>query len=93
MPEKRKCDGCGKEYWWPGGRWQHTGCKDSLVGDVVREPGYGGGVGIGDEVHPDKGLEEVVISVGRKRGRPRIIKDLRKYRREYMRGYRARKRG
>lgn len=26
MPELRLCPGCSKEYWWPGGRWQHEGC-------------------------------------------------------------------
>jgi len=29
MPEKRICDGCGKEYWWPGAKWQHIGCVKS----------------------------------------------------------------
>lgn len=25
MAELRHCI-CGKDYWWPGERWQHTGC-------------------------------------------------------------------
>ena len=45
MAEKRTCDGCGKEYWWPA-RWQHKDCnvlpkvdesvgRDTAVADVV----------------------------------------------------------
>ena len=26
MSEKRRCDGCGKDYWWPAAKWQHEGC-------------------------------------------------------------------
>ena len=40
MSEKRRCDGCGKEYWWPAAKWQHEGCE-GLMGGVVADAGKG----------------------------------------------------
>ena len=32
MGEKRRCEGCGKDYWWPACRWQHEKCGDLVKG-------------------------------------------------------------
>lgn len=39
MAEKRVCDGCKKEYWWPGAKWQHARCGDG--GSASRKAGSG----------------------------------------------------
>jgi hypothetical protein len=26
MAGNRRCEGCGKEYWFPNGQWQHKNC-------------------------------------------------------------------
>ena len=35
MPEKRVCDGCAKEFWWPGAQWQHDGCVVAVQSSVL----------------------------------------------------------
>ena len=72
MAEKRRCDGCGKEYWWPGARWQHEGCVVPVEVVGVVEPA-------------DAGVfrEEQPGDLGRKQRWSR--KDYNAYQREYMR--------
>ena len=35
MPELRRCEGCGKDYWWPAARWQHEACEVRREGRKV----------------------------------------------------------
>jgi hypothetical protein len=34
MPDLRRC-ACGKDYWFPGERWQHTNCVANIANAPV----------------------------------------------------------
>ena len=34
MSEKRNCEGCRQEYWWPAARWQHEKCVNEHLTDA-----------------------------------------------------------
>lgn len=75
MAEKKVCDGCKQEYWWPAGRWQHRNCDPSTGG---RKEATEGVV-----------VQSEVVGQVKKVGRPRVVQDWKAHRREYMRRYRA----
>ena len=75
MSERRVCDGCGKDYWWPNARWQHEGC-------VLRSADTKSGV---EPVSGERADREV--DPGRKQRWSREAYNA--YQREYMRKRRA----
>ncbi len=79
MPEKRRCLGCGDEYWFPGQRWQHDRCS---VGVAVKDVGV------------DAVLVEAVVNasnavVNRTKDRHKKTPERQAYMREYMRKRRS----
>ena len=83
MGEKRRCDGCGKEYWWPSCRWQHEKCgKGKAVGGEIKR---GGDVGVSG-----KGVCQAGVVEDRTEGDGRVKFDKVAYQRGYMRRRRER---
>lgn len=93
MNEKRRCDGCGKEY-WPMQAWQHAKCAADGKGKriTIGSGGCDGAVqraGLGKEVVKDD--RSAAVGVDRKVERKQRWdrKSYNAYQREYMKKRRA----
>ena len=80
MSEKRNCEGCGQDYWWPAARWQHEGCATNAATNNER---------LTDVSNAD--VSNVVVSNAQrvKRWREAHLEESRRRQREYMRRVRA----
>jgi len=86
MNERRKCDGCGKEY-WATQEWLHKGCERSSGSNPA------GGVditGARDRIDLVSGGDDTAKSVATKQRWSRQAYNA--YQRDYMRSYRLKKR-
>lgn len=90
MAEKRGCDECGKDYWWPRAGWQHE-LKDGFY-RCTGKPG---------RVVPVEDIRKAEPSVVVGAGEPGKLESKQRwsreaynaYQREYMRKWRAKKGG